>query len=122
MTEDLNRHRMEQQKAAQSSVVSEMESVTAYSYSNDGERKKRSLGLIASLFNRIMLNEVQDPMVYENEEDLYEDDVIKLVKCELVIEKKSCTTLENKTVCKNYFQPQCFLYAYPRSTITIKEY
>ena len=81
-------------------------------------RKKRSLGLIASLFNRMMYNEVQDSMEQDNVAD---DDTIDLVKCELVIKSKTCTTRETKTVCKNYFDRQCFLYTYPRVTTTVEK-
>ena len=81
-------------------------------------RKKRSLGLIASLFNRMMYNEVQDSMEQENVAD---DDTIDLVKCELVIKSKTCTIGETETVCKNYFDRQCFLYTYPRVTTTVEK-
>merc|ERR1712223_1202746 len=46
------------------------------------EREKRSLGFVASLFNR--------------------------VKCDLQLERKSCTIRETETICKNYFEPKCF--------------
>ena len=103
----------EQQKTEQGSIDLKTSSVT--DITNDDERKKRSLGLVASLFNRMMFNEVQDTMVNDTEED----NLLKLVKCDLIMEKKSCTIRENETVCKNYFQPQCFLYTYPRTTVTI---
>ena len=82
------------------------------------EREKRSLGFVASLFNRMMYHEVQDSM----EHDSHEDDVINLVKCDLQLERKSCTIRETETICKNYFEPKCFLYTYPRTTITVERH
>ena len=102
---------LEQQKTALGSV--DLKTIVTAN-TNDDERKKRSLGLVASLFNRMMFNEVQDTMVSDTEEDL-----LKLVNCDLVMEKKSCIIQENETVCRSYFQPQCFLYTYPRSIVTI---
>merc|ERR1712184_72651 len=103
---------LEQQKTAQGSDYLKT-IVTANT--NDDERKKRFLGLVASLFNRMMFNEVQDTMVNYTEED----NLLKLVNCEPVMEKKSCIIRENETVCKSYFQSQCFLFTYPRTTVTI---
>ena len=70
---------LEQQKTALGSV--DLKTIVTAN-TNDDERKKRSLGLVASLFNRMMFNEVQDTMVSDTEEDL-----LKLVNCDLVMEK-----------------------------------
>merc|ERR1719464_1785931 len=51
-------------------------------------RHKRSLGLLANMFNRIMFSEVQDAM--EDNAPAEEEEMISLVKCELVLESKSC--------------------------------
>ena len=81
-------------------------------------RQKRSLGLLANMFNRIMFSEVQDAM--EQDYPAEEEETIQLVKCELVLERKTCTIGDTETVCKNYFGRQCFLYTYPTTSITVE--
>ena len=81
-------------------------------------RQRRSLGLLANMFNRIMFSEVQDTME-EDEED--PNETIQLVRCELVLERKTCTIRETESVCKNYFGRQCFMYTYPSTSITVEK-
>ena len=92
-------------------------------YRNDSslKRQKRSLGLLASLFHRAMFNEVQDYMEEDDNANSVEDDFIELVKCELVLERKICTIREKQSECKNFFGRKCFLYKYPRTTLTVEK-
>ena len=82
-------------------------------------RQKRSLGMLATVFNRIMFSEVQDHMEEVFPEEAPEE-TIKVVKCSLVLERKTCQLGETETVCKNYFGRQCFLYTYPSTTVTVE--
>ena len=82
-------------------------------------RQKRSLGLLANMFNRIMFSEVQDHMEEVFPEEAPEE-TIKVVKCSLVLERKTCRIGDTETVCKNYFGRQCFLYTYPSTTVTVE--
>ena len=82
-------------------------------------RQKRSLGMLATMFNRIMFSEVQDAMELDYTGEVSEE-TIQLVKCELVLERKTCQIGETETVCKNYFGRQCFLYTYPSTSITVE--
>merc|ERR1711997_911187 len=81
-------------------------------------RHKRSLGLLANMFNRIMFSEVQDAME-DNTAD--EEEMIKLVRCELVLESKTCRIGDTESVCKNHFGRKCFLYTYPSTSITVEK-
>ena len=71
------------------------------------------------MFNRIMFSEVQDAMEENTEEEAAE--VIKIVRCELVLESKTCRIGDTESVCKNYFGRQCFLYTYPSTSITVEK-
>ena len=82
-------------------------------------RHRRSLGLLANMFNRIMFSEVQDAMEENTEEEAAE--VIKIVRCELVLESKTCRIGATESVCKNHFGQQCFLYTYPSTSITVEK-
>ena len=83
-------------------------------------RQKRSLGLLANMFNRIMFSEVQDAMEQDYPAEDSEE-TIQLVKCELVLERKTCQIGDTETVCKNYFGRQCYLYTYPSTSITVEK-
>ena len=109
---------LEQQKLANGSINVKAKNNTEAI--NDEMRKKRSLGLVGSVFNRMIFKEVQDTML--NDEDEKPDNLLKMLNCELIMEKKICKISKNETVCKNYFQPQCFLYTYPRITITVDKH
>merc|ERR1719225_2424287 len=82
-------------------------------------RHKRSLGLLANMFNRIMFSEVQDAM--EDNTAAEEEEMIKLVRCELVLESKTCRIGDTESVCKNHFGRKCFLYTYPSTSITVEK-
>ena len=83
-------------------------------------RQKRSLGMLATVFNRIMFSEVQDAMEQDYPGEVSEE-TIQLVKCELVLERKTCQIGETETVCKNYFGRSCFLYTYPSTSVTVEK-
>ena len=85
------------------------------------KKQKRSLGLLASIFHRAMTNEVQDYMEEEVNNNNIEEDVIELVKCDLVLERKTCTIRETESECRNYFGRKCFLYQYPKTTVTVEK-
>merc|ERR1711997_901687 len=82
-------------------------------------RHRRSLGLLANMFNRIMFSEVQDAME-DNTPAEEEAEMIKLVRCELVLESKTCRIGDTESVCENHFGRQCFLYPYPATSITVE--
>merc|ERR1711997_1425462 len=85
-------------------------------------RHKRSLGLLANMFNRIMFSEVQDAMEENTpEEDEAAAETIELVRCELVLESKTCRIGDTESVCENHFGRQCFLYEYPSTSITVEK-
>merc|ERR1712038_1338248 len=85
-------------------------------------RHKRSLGLLANMFNRIMFSEVQDAMEENTpEEDEAAAETIELVRCELVLESKTCRIGDTESVCENHFGRQCFLYTYPSTTVTVEK-
>ena len=85
-------------------------------------RQKRSLGLLANMFNRIMFSEVQDAMEENTpEEDEAAAETIELVRCELVLESKTCRIGETESLCENHFGRQCFLYTYPSTTVTVEK-
>ena len=87
-------------------------------------RKKRSLGLFASVFNRMMFNMVQDSMEHDNDSSnniVDDNDVIKLVRCDLVLKRKVCTIKETEKQCQNYYDKQCFMYKYPKIVSTVEE-
>ena len=83
-------------------------------------RQKRSLGMLATVFNRIMFSEVQDAMEQDYPGEVSEE-TIQLVKCELVLERKTCHIRETETVCKNYYGRKCFLYTYPSTSVTVEK-
>ena len=84
-------------------------------------RQKRSLGLLANMFNRIMFSEVQDAMEENTpEEDEAAAETIELVRCELVLESKTCRIGDTESVCENHFGRQCFNYVFfPNFCISI---
>ena len=85
-------------------------------------RQKRSLGMLATVFNRIMFSEVQDAMEENTpEEDEAAAETIELVRCELVLESKTCRIGDTESVCENHFGRQCFLYTYPSTTVTVEK-
>ena len=85
-------------------------------------RRKRSLGLFASMFNRMMFNEVQDSMEQDtNVVGEEAEDVVKLVKCDLVLERKVCTIKPSEKVCQNYYGKLCFMYKYPKTTTSVEK-
>ena len=74
------------------------------------------------MFNRIMFSEVQDAMEDNTPAEEEEEDAeISLVKCELVLERKTCRIGDTESVCKNHFGRQCFLYTYPSTSITVEK-
>ena len=80
------------------------------------------MGLFASMFNRVMFNMVQDSMEPDNDNNVIDDEeVVKLVKCDLVLERKVCTIKQSESVCQNYYGKQCFMYKYPRTTTTVEK-
>ena len=85
-------------------------------------RHRRSLGLLANMFNRIMFSEVQDAMEENTPaEEEAAAETIQLVRCELVLERKTCRIGDTETVCENHFGRQCFLYTYPATTVTVEK-
>ena len=84
-------------------------------------RRKRSLGLFASMVNRVMFHMVQDSMEPDENNVVDDEDVVKLVKCDLVLERKVCTIKQSESVCQNYYGKQCFMYKYPRTTTTVEK-
>ena len=78
--------------------------------------------MLASMFNRIMFSEVQDAMEENTpEEDEAAAETIELVRCELVLESKTCRIGDTESVCENHFGRQCFLYTYPSTTVTVEK-
>ena len=77
-------------------------------------RRKRSFGLLAALMERVMQSEaVQDEM--EEEEIIDdEDDVLEVVRCSLVLDRRSCRITDEMSMCTNYYERKCFLYIYPK--------
>merc|ERR1711997_323836 len=83
-------------------------------------RQRRSLGLLANMFNRIMFSEVQDAME-DNTPAEAAAEMIELVRCELVLESKPCRIGDTERLCENHFGRQCFLYTYPSTSITVEK-
>ena len=74
------------------------------------------------MFNRIMFSEVQDAMEENTpEEDEAAAETIELVRCELVLESKTCRIGDTERVCENHFGRQCFLFTYPSTTVTVEK-
>ena len=79
-------------------------------------RRKRSFGLLAALMARVMQSEaVEEEIEGEEEEfeDDEEDDALTVVRCSLVLDRRSCTVSEKKSKCTNYYERKCFLFRYP---------
>merc|ERR1712048_1082129 len=66
-------------------------------------RHRRSLGLLANMFNRIMFSEVQDAMEDNTPAEEEAAETIQLVRCELVLESKTCRIGDTESLCKNHF-------------------
>ena len=98
-----------------------LENVPQVHTNSSSKKQKRSLGLLASMFHRAMFNEVQDYMEEEVNNNNIEEEIIELVRCELVLERKTCTIRETESECRNYFGRKCFLYKYPKTTVTVEK-
>ena len=72
-------------------------------------RNKRSIGLLAALMERVM----QAEAIEEEIESEDEDSVEKVVKCSIVLDRRSCTISETESRCTNHYERKCFLYTYP---------
>ena len=66
-------------------------------------RSKRSLGLLAALMERVMQAEAIEEEIESEEEDSVE----KVVKCSIVLDRRSCTISETESRCTNHYERKC---------------
>ena len=99
---DLNEN-LEERGDQRSSVAKDLK------FGDSKVRSKRSFGLLAALMERVMQAEAIEEEI-ESDDD---DSVQKIVRCSVVLDRRSCTITETESRCTNYYERKCFLYTYP---------
>ena len=47
------------------------------------------------------------------EEEVEEEEVERVVRCSIVLDRRVCTITPEMSKCTNYYERKCFLYTYP---------